>query len=180
MCNSVPSGQKEVYEVLITPSEPDLTPPPIKLEFSELISTLLPTVVLGLLVLLIIIGIVFLTTASYRRLRSSSSQWDSPLTMNSMLTTPVKIGSPFRPASVTVTPTRLKTPLYTKPRGTPGSIWLHVPCSPAPFIRKNKCIICSVFSRYLNHFVWLGSNIEYGGSVTISWCIVFKLMQSKY
>ena len=111
-----------MYEVLITPSEPDLTPPPIKLEFSELISTLLPTVVLGLLVLLIIIGIVFLTTASYRRLRSSSSQWDSPLTMNSMLTTPVKIGSPFRPASVTVTPTRLKTPLYTKPRGTPGSI----------------------------------------------------------
>ncbi|XP_063686497.1 uncharacterized protein LOC134820204 [Bolinopsis microptera] len=116
------SGQEEVYEVLITPSEPDLTPPPIKLEFSELISTLLPTVVLGLLVLLIVIGIVFLTTASYRRLKSTSSQWDSPLTMNSMLTTPVKIGSPFRPASVTVTPTRLKTPLYTKPRGTPGSI----------------------------------------------------------
>ena len=117
------SGQLEVYEVVITPSEPDQTPVPIKLEFSELIGTLLPTALLGLLVLLIIIGIVFLTTASYRRLRftSSSSQINSPVS-SAGFTTPVKIGSPFRPASLTTSPARLKTPLYTKPRGTPGSI----------------------------------------------------------
>ena len=119
--NSHLSGQQEVYKVLITPSPPSPTLTPIQLEFSDLVTSILPTALLGLLVLIIIIGIVFLTTASYRRLKFTSSQLNSPGS-TSILTTPVKIGSPFRAASLTATPARLKTPLYTKPRGTPGSI----------------------------------------------------------
>ena len=122
--NSMFSGQQEVYEIMIEPSPPSPVPTtPIKLHFSDLLSTLLPTALLGLLVLLIVIGIVFLTTASYRRLQFASSPSNSSLLGKSDFPSPAKsIGSPFRPASLTATPTRLKTPLYTKPRGTPGSV----------------------------------------------------------
>ncbi|KAL5267873.1 hypothetical protein ACHWQZ_G004800 [Mnemiopsis leidyi] len=118
------TGQQEVYKVVIVPSQPSPVPTtPIKLQFSDLVSTLLPTALLGLLVLLIVIGIVFLTTASYRRLQFTSSPSNTSHLGKSDFPSPAKsIGSPFRPASLTASPSRLKTPLYTKPRGTPGSV----------------------------------------------------------